>query len=398
MRLGSSISASFDWTKSTEENYRDDASRWEDEGGKFRDARALLDMNYHAPYTRARRRLQDEIVKRLLDSATDGSSVAANKRREGNEAIQWAVFTAGAMGAGKTHCLRTLAERGLFPPLPNSTLAASQLTSPSSVGQPPLTSSSRQLHPAPSKASGRAGFVHVDPDVIRYLLPEMAGYLERDPETAGTLTHKESCLVAEVLTLAALRDERCLSVVVDGSLRDTEWYSDLFRRIRAGDLSHRNHDVVSDGDCGIHSGSQKGRNLGNSTGSIEHSKKDTATAQARMASNKRGTHIAIIHMVANASEVLARASRRAAATGRAIPLEKLRLSIEKVPGSVDALEPLADITITINTDGPDPVIIRSTLGKESGVAGLLSSCIGENKDETGTLSWSAFARLWQLCS
>ena len=389
MSLGSSISASFDWTKSTEENYRDDASRWEDKGSKFRDVRALLDMNYHAHYTRARRRLQDEIVRHLLDAATDGSSVAANKLREGNEAIQWAVFTAGAMGAGKTRCLRTLAERGLFPPLPNSTIAASQLTSPSSVGQPPLTSSSRQLHPAPSKASGRAGFVHVDPDVIRYLLPEMAGYLERDPETAGTLTHKESCLVAEVLTLAALRDERRLSVVVDGSLGDTEWYADLFRRIRAGDLSHCNHDVVSDGDCGIHSGS---------TGSIEHRKKDTATAQARIASNKRGTHIAIIHVVANASEVLARASRRAVATGRVIPLEKLRVSIEKVPGSVDALEPLADITITINTDGPDPVIVRSTLGKESGVAGLLSSCIGENKDEAGTLSWSAFARLWQLHS
>ena len=34
-------------------------------------------------------------------------------------------------------------------------------------------------------------FVRVDPDRLRRELPEMQAYVRRDPETAGSLTHKE---------------------------------------------------------------------------------------------------------------------------------------------------------------------------------------------------------------
>lgn len=34
-------------------------------------------------------------------------------------------------------------------------------------------------------------FVQVDPDQLRRELPEMQGYVQRNPETAGSLTHKE---------------------------------------------------------------------------------------------------------------------------------------------------------------------------------------------------------------
>jgi hypothetical protein len=61
----------------------------------------------------------------------------------------WIVFTAGAMGSGKTHTLRWLWQKGYFP-----------------------------LH----------AFVQGDPDRVRGMLPELPGYVERCPEVclAGT--------------------------------------------------------------------------------------------------------------------------------------------------------------------------------------------------------------------
>ena len=44
-------------------------------------------------------------------------------------------------------------------------------------------------------------FVVIDPDRIRYLLPEMHGYLARDPENAGCRTQKEVGLIAPSLEL-----------------------------------------------------------------------------------------------------------------------------------------------------------------------------------------------------
>lgn len=58
----------------------------------------------------------------------------------------------GLKGAGKSHVMELLGERGIFP----------------------LDS-----------------FVRVDPDRLRRELPEMQGYVQRDPATAGLLTHKE---------------------------------------------------------------------------------------------------------------------------------------------------------------------------------------------------------------
>ena len=100
------------------------------------------------------------------------------------------------MGAGKSHTLRTLNAQGLFP---------------------------------------LDRFTRVDPDVIKGLLPDMPGYLERDRARAGALTHKESGFIAEIATLEAMRASR--SLVVDGTLRDTTWYARWFARVRSG-FSH----------------------------------------------------------------------------------------------------------------------------------------------------------------
>jgi len=63
----------------------------------------------------------------------------------------WAVFTAGAMGAGKSFTIRRLMTENRFPLL---------------------------------------AFVSVDPDLIRRHLPEFEAYVEQNPDLAGELTRK----------------------------------------------------------------------------------------------------------------------------------------------------------------------------------------------------------------
>lgn len=94
-------------------------------------------------------------------------------------------------GAGKTHTIKKLHERGQFP----------------------LDS-----------------FVAVDPDEIRRQLPEFPVYIERTPEKAGELTRKEVGMMAEIVTNFAL--ENGMNVLVDGSLKDAVWYENYFRALR----------------------------------------------------------------------------------------------------------------------------------------------------------------------
>lgn len=74
------------------------------------------------------------------------------------------------------------------------------------------------------------GFVTTDPDKIRQYLPEFHLYVDSDPEAAGELTHKEAGYIAEILTLAGLQSGK--NVMVDGSLRDSDWYKTYFQRLR----------------------------------------------------------------------------------------------------------------------------------------------------------------------
>ena len=73
-------------------------------------------------------------------------------------------------------------------------------------------------------------FVGVDPDVIRRYLPEFDSYVKESPLQAGEMTRKESGYIVEILTEAALREGK--NVLVDGSLRDWEWYGKYFQRLR----------------------------------------------------------------------------------------------------------------------------------------------------------------------
>lgn len=156
--------------------------------GAYSHIRETLDYEYHVPYTRERQSLQDAII-------TDMLSTAVIKDKNGDVGTTptepWLVFTAGAMGAGKSYTMNKLVEMGHFPLL---------------------------------------AFVTVDPDEIRRHLPEFHLYVEQSPELAGELTRKEAGYIAEILTLAGLLAGK--NVLVDGSLRDAEWYKQYFQRLR----------------------------------------------------------------------------------------------------------------------------------------------------------------------
>lgn len=128
--------------------------------------------------TLARQRVQDRIIEEALCKGE-----AADE--------PWLLFTAGAMGAGKSWSMKRISERGYFK---------------------------------------HQSFVHVDPDDLRTHLPEYAGYLDHDAMTAGQKTHKEASLMTEIAVCEALKESK--HVLVDSSLRDWEWYKQCLTKIR----------------------------------------------------------------------------------------------------------------------------------------------------------------------
>lgn len=85
---------SYDWRKSTEENYMVDEN---DSCGKYGYIRARLDHTYHSNYSKSRQDFHDSIIDLMLL----GTRIVD---RHGNTCVKsthpWIVFTAGAMGAG----------------------------------------------------------------------------------------------------------------------------------------------------------------------------------------------------------------------------------------------------------------------------------------------------------
>ena len=171
---------SYNYSAPTKENYQQVAGSSASHGGRFRAIRDLLDTTYHGVYTQSRQMFQDRLVSKLLNTCTCPK-----------QAHPWIVFTAGAMGAGKSRTVEWMSERGIFP-LDN--------------------------------------IVQIDPDKIKMSLPEWPGYVARDRLTAGYHTHHESGYVVEIAQEAALlAGKHCWG---DGSLRDGAWYEHVLRTIK----------------------------------------------------------------------------------------------------------------------------------------------------------------------
>jgi len=215
--------------------------------GPYAHIRETLDYEYHSNYTQDRQRLQNAIIYDILDDVLL-NDVNGNKGTIPRN--PWIVFTAGPMGAGKGYTMNLLVERGLFP---------------------------------------IDGFVTIDPDEVRRRLPEYALYVKNCPLKAGDLTRKEAGFITEILTLASLQAGK--NAIVDGSLRDHEWYKNYFSFLR------KNYPYL---------------------------------------------RIAIIHVFAPREVVFERAELRGKVTGRVIPRNMLELALEQVPKSVKILSTLVD--------------------------------------------------------
>jgi len=192
------VSDLYDFSKSTAENYRrarrdshgrlsqilqnitnEEGNASDDHVGEYADIRKNRDYSYHPIYTKNRQLLQDRLIRDVVCGSRDPQQAP------------WIIFTAGAMGAGKSFSLNWMSEHGYFPLEDLSVL---------------------------------------DPDEFKKSLPEWNGYVEANPMRAGELTHLESGLLVEIAQEALL--QRRSNIQVDGSLRDWRWYVKVFQAIK----------------------------------------------------------------------------------------------------------------------------------------------------------------------
>ncbi|CAB9507018.1 Zeta toxin [Seminavis robusta] len=302
----------IDWEKPTNEVYHDPL--FKDFSPEFKAAREKLDYSYHRNPAKSRQELQDVILARVVQAALQANQ--QHPQEESKEEVKevlpeepgrrpWIVFSAGPMGVGKGYVMATLNERGLFP---------------------------------------LDRFLKIDPDLLKTELPEMPGYLRQDPASAATKVHRESTQMADVLLEHAL--QKRIPTLVDGSLRDVEYYRSFMERVRREFPEYQ---------------------------------------------------LAILHVTAAPDIIRARAQSRAEKTGRAVPEALLTASIEQVPASVEALSPHVDVVFTISNEEDQPLKLLSreetaakkTEKKECKILGSLCA----PKTDTST-SWKDFRQTW----
>jgi len=195
------VSDEYDYSKSTAENYSQPQSErannsnvrlsnilqnisLEESGsrlhvGDYVEIRKSRDYSYHPIYTRDRQVLQDRLIRDVVCGSREPQK------------SPWIIFTAGAMGAGKSFSLNWMSQNGYFP-LENMSV--------------------------------------LDPDEFKKALPEWQGYVKKNPLRAGELTHLESGYLVEIAQEALL--QRRTNIQVDGSLRDWRWYVQVFKSIK----------------------------------------------------------------------------------------------------------------------------------------------------------------------
>ena len=267
--------------------------------GRYPHIRATLDYNYHCNYIPSRQLVQDEIIRYILQKSQ--SCRPTKSTSSSKTTVPWIVFTAGAMGAGKSYTIKHLNSKNRFP-LDN--------------------------------------FITIDPDEIRNLLPEYQYYIHQynqQPqnssttntststsavqyssmmEYAGEYTRKESGYICEILVQIALQNG--CNVLMDGSLRDYKWYMEHFKSLRA----------------------QYQYNDGGSNGSNTNG------------NTSNGIKIGIIHVQAPKDAILERARLRSKITRRIVPSHVLEESIVMVPKSVKILSQPVDFFVELY-NGPD---------------------------------------------
>jgi hypothetical protein len=289
----------FDWSQPTCEAYKlDDTESFSE---PFRKSRSKLDYSYHKNPILDRQVYQDMVLSRILEAYCDEGEEFSPFAMESLSTFTphrpFLVFMSGPMGVGKSYVLTQLHQRGIFP---------------------------------------LEKCVKIDPDMLKCELPEMAGYLQHDSESAATKLHRESTLMSDVLFEQSLMNNR--NILVDGSLRDADWYQTLFKRIR----TEFPHYMLS-----------------------------------------------IMYVSASSQTIKDRAHQRAVKTDRTVPERLLQESIDQVPLSLQALSPLTEYTFEITNDDGQPMTLKQWPSKDGGDG------IDNHKSE---LSWQAFRRIWHPSS
>lgn len=172
------VPADYNWEVCTQENYA--APIGDPVTGPLAEVRGLTDESYHGHYNEDRTRFQDNLILKLL---------AESKGHSRKSPVL--LFTAGAMGVGKSFVLRWLSERGILP---------------------------------------LDEFVLIDPDRLAQHLPEWEGHFRRKPTGASLMTRLEAGLLTELGLVTALQQRR--NILVDSSLRHGAWYARLLQRLR----------------------------------------------------------------------------------------------------------------------------------------------------------------------
>src|SRR5438874_6067973 len=139
--------------------------------GPYKKYRAIMDYEYFDNYIAERQRLQDKIIEKSIPQIN-------NKTRR-----PWILFTCGCFGAGKSHSMKYL----------------------DSIGYINLRD-----------------FIYIDPDRIKYELPESDDFIKYDPVKAGSLLHKESTYIS--LLIQYVLFDKGYPMIVDGSMKDVDWH------------------------------------------------------------------------------------------------------------------------------------------------------------------------------
>eukprot|EP00941_MAST-03F_sp_MAST-3F-sp1_P001119 g1119.t1 len=245
------VSPTYDYSKSTSDNYAMSDPNCMDFYGDFVSARRKLDYDYHVNYTKERQLWQDAIIKSVV-------------QRTEPQPNPWVVYTCGPMGAGKGYALSWMSRYGYFP-LEN--------------------------------------IVHVDPDHFKTLMPEWNEYVSRNSDTAGTLCHRESGYMQEIAQELGLRGGQ--NLWIDGSLRDGNWFSQVFTSLRQRFPQYR---------------------------------------------------IAIFYVYCSEKEVRRRVAKRAKETGRVVPEAMIQMSLDSPDRSIRLLTPKCDFVARINNEHKTPVL------------------------------------------
>ncbi len=219
-----------------------------DEGG-------LYDTSQHfvmasGEYTAERRALHESIVERFMRHGTSSANPSL-------------IFTAGAPGAGKSTAIDAIGAAGYL---------------------------------------DQSRYLVIDPDEIKNFIPEYARFKQIDPARAASLVHAESGIIQELLFRRAIEARK--NIIVDGTLRATDYFSEIITNLR-----------------------------------VTHPEYSTS----------------IVLVDANEQTLLTRVAARARATGRHVPESYVVDTKRVVRESVERLRQLTDTSIEISNEG-EPII------------------------------------------